>query len=278
MMNIIAQFIAWLNSGMNAVSALLSGLMRSAPTWLSLTVVSILLGIIMLVLFKYTSPQTALGRVRDRIKANLLAMKLFKDSVPAVLRAQLRVFTASAMLLVYSLLPVLVMILPFSLVLGQLSVWYEAQPLDIGAETVIEMQLSDAPMPEVALLPTDAVRIVVGPVRVPSEQQVYWKIEAMQPGVHTLQFKAGQELSEKQITIGTDRNPVSIKRPALHVGDMILYPAEKPFTKDSAVQSIAIDYPERTDPITGSGNWVISLFVISMLGAFAIKPFLNMKI
>ena len=72
--------------------------------------------------------------------------------------------------------------------------------------------------------------------------------------------------------------PVSIKRPSLNIGDLILYPAEKPFDKASPVQSIEIDYPDRTGPLTGSGNWVITLFVISMLGAFAVKPFLNVKI
>ncbi len=83
---------------------------------------------------------------------------------------------------------------------------------------------------------------------------------------------------QKELAVGSGFMPVSIKRPALNLGDLILYPAEKPFDKDSPVQSIEIGYPDRTEPITGSGNWVIALFIISMLGAFAVKPFLNVKI
>ncbi len=281
MMKMIAQFIAWLNSGMNAASDVLRGPMQRAPAWLSLILVSALLGVVLLVLFKYTSPQAAIGRVRDRIKANLLAMKLFKDSVPAVLKAQGRVFAAAVMLLVYSLPPVLVMMLPFCLILGQLSVWYEAKPLEVNGDAVLEMQLSGTehvPLTEVELMPTESVRVVAGPVRIPATHQVYWRIKAMQPGVHPLLFKVGNEQVEKQLSIGADRIPVSMKRPSLNVEDVVLYPAEKPFPASSPVQSITINYPDNTGFLTGSGNWIITLFVVSMLAALAVKPLVGVKI
>jgi len=277
----IAQLIAWLNTGMNAMFGPLRGPMQALPAWLSLVVVSALLGVLMLVLFKYTSPQKAIGRVRDRIKANLLAMKLFKDSVSAVLKAQGRVFAAAIMLLACSLPPVLVMILPFCLVLGQLGIWYEYRPLEVNEEAIVEMQLSGTgnnPLPPVALEQAGVVRIVVGPVRVPSEQRVYWKIQAMKPGTHELRFKVGDSLVGKRITVGSGLMPVSMKRPSLNIGDVILYPAEKPFAPSSPVQSIAISYPERSGMLTGSGNWVITLFIVSMLAALAVKPIFNVKL
>lgn len=278
-MKTIAQLIAWLNGGMNALFAPLDEPLRSAPAWLSLIVISAVLGVVLIGLFKYTSPQTAIGRVRDRIKANLLAMKLFKDSVPAVLKSQGRVFAAAFMLLVYSVPPLLVMILPFSLVLGQLGTWYEFKPLEVNEEAVIEMQLSaDHPLPQVVLEPTDVVRIVAGPVRVPSEKRVYWKIEAMQPGLHELHFKVGDEHIDKQVAIGDDRMPVSMMRPSMDVVDVVLYPSEKTFSPSSTVQSIAISYAGNTGILTGSGNWVITLFIVSMLAALAVKPVFRVKL
>jgi len=280
-MNMIAQLIAWLNGGMNALFRGLRAPMQSLPAWLSLAFASILLGVVMLVLFKYTSPQAAIGRVRDQIKANLLAMKLFKDSVPAILKAQLRVFAAAFMLLVCSLPPVLVMILPFGLVLGQLGTWYQSRALEPGEEAVVVMQLSGsagAPLPAVSLVPTDAAQTVVGPVRVPATQRVYWTLRAGAPGVHDLQFKVGEEQVAKQLAVGSGLMPVSMKRPSLNIKDGILYPAEKPFSKDSTVQSISIFYPDRVGLLTGSGNWVITLFVVSMLAALAVKPVFRVKL
>ncbi len=282
-MNIIAQLISRLNAGMNALFGLFSGPMTALPPWLSLTVISAVLGVVLLVLFKYTSNQAAIGRVRDRIKSRLLAMKLFKDNIPVVLKCQLQVFTAAVMLLVYSLPPMLVMILPFCLILGQLGVWYQARPLDANEQAVVVMQLSgteNAPLPSVSLLPSPAFETVTGPVRVPAKRQVYWTIRATQPGIgiHQLQFQVGDLQVQKELAVGSDFMPVSIKRPSLQLGDLILYPAEKPFDETSPVRSIEIGYPDRTEPITGSSNWVITLFVMSMLGAFAVKPFFNVKI
>ena len=90
-MSMVAHLISWLNAGMNTLFGLLRGPMAAVPAWLSLTVVSAVLGVVLLVLFKYTSNQAAIGRVRDRIKARLLAMKLFKDNIPVVLKSQVQV-------------------------------------------------------------------------------------------------------------------------------------------------------------------------------------------
>jgi len=280
-MHMLTQFISWLNGGMNALFRGLRAPMQSMPAWLSLTIVSSLLGVMMLILFKYTSPQSAIGRVRDQIKANLLAMKLFKDSVPAMLKAQVRVFAAAFMLLVCSLPPVLVMILPFCLVLGQLGTWYQAGALEPGDEAVVVMQLSGeagAPLPPVSLVSTDAAQVVIGPVRVPATQRVYWTLRAETPGIHDLRFKVGEEQVVKQLAVGAGLMPVSMKRPSINLEDVILYPAEKPFSKDSPVQSIEISYPDRVGLLTGSGNWVMTLFVVSMLAAFAVKDAFRVKL
>ena len=277
----LAQLISWLNGGMNVLFRGLRALMQSMPAWLSLTIISALLGVVLLILFKYTSPQTAIGRVRDRIKANLLAMKLFKDSVPAVLKAQGKVIAAAFMLLVYSVPPVLVMMLPFCLILGQLGVWYQAAPLEPGNDVEVVMQLSgsvDDPLPQVSLVPTDVAQTIVGPVRVPAEQRIYWKLRTNESGIYNLQFKVGENLVSKQLAVGSGLMPVSMKRPSLNVEDVILYPAERPFDESSTVQSIKLSYPDRPGLLTGSGNWIITLFVVSMLAALAVKPVFRVKI
>jgi hypothetical protein len=280
-MTLLARLISWLNEGTSALFGVLRGPMTALPAWLSLTVISALLGAVLLILFKYTSPQTAISRVRDKIKAHLLAMKLFKDNIPVVLKSQVQVFAAAVMLLIYSIPPMLVMILPFCLVLGQLGVWYQARPLAASEQAVVVMQLADSKseaMPSVSLVETGAVKIVAGPVRVPSRRQIYWQIQPARAGIHQVQFTVGQTQVQKELSVGSGHMPVSIKRPSLDIADLILYPAEKPFNRTSPVRWIRIDYPQRTAPLTGSGVWVVTLFVISMLAALIVKPFFNVKI
>ena len=280
-MAFLARSISWLNTVCNGLFALLDKPMTVLPAWLSLTVISAVLGVVLLILFKYTSNQTAIGRVRDTIKARLLAMKLFKDNIPVVLKSQGQIFAAVIMLLVYSIPPILVMILPFCLILGQLGLWYQSRPLNVDEQAVVVMQLSgsdDQILPEVLLVPNAAAQVLTGPVRVPSKRQIFWQIQTVEAGNHALTFKVDNQLVQKQLAVGDGLMRISIKRPGLDIADLILHPAEKPFPFTDVVQSINITYPDRLSKVTGTDFWIISLFVISMVIAFICKSFFNVKI
>ncbi len=135
----------------------------------------------MLVVFKYTSNQRAIKRVRDDISANLLTLKLFKDNTSAVLKAQGRLLLGAGRLLVLALVPMAVMIVPVTLLLGQLSLWYEKRPLPVGEEAIVVMRLgggTDDPFPAASLRPTDGVEATVGPVRVRTDgrREMWWNV------------------------------------------------------------------------------------------------------
>src|SRR5205085_10252611 len=111
------------------------------PGWLSATIVAGVTGVLLLVAYKYTSNQRAIKRARAGIKANLLALKLFKDSPLVAMRAQGAILGGAARLLVLSIVPMLVMAVPVILVLAQLSLWYQARPLDVGEEALLTVRL-----------------------------------------------------------------------------------------------------------------------------------------
>jgi uncharacterized membrane protein (DUF106 family) len=279
-MSVLAQLIAWLNAVCNGLFGLLQKPMMVLPAWLSLMVISAVLGVLMLILFKHTSNQTAISRVRDMIKAHLLAMKLFKDNIPVVLKSQVKILLNAFLLLVHSFRPMLVMIIPFSLLLGQLGLWYQFRPLAVGEEAIVTVQLADSdedPMPQVSLQPSAAAAMMIGPIRVPSKRQVFWQIQAVESGSHRLTFQVAGQQIQKELSVGDSLMSVSMTRPGLNIADLILHPSEKPFSKTSPVQSISIAYPDRPSKVTGTDFWIISLFVISMAVAFIFKPFFNVK-
>lgn len=280
MTGFLAQIIAWVNVPINALGQLLLSWIGEVPGWVSNTAISAVTGVVILVIFKYTSNQSAIGRVRDNIKANMLALKLYKDSMPVTLRVQGRIFAGAGMLLFHGIRPMLVIVVPVSLLLGQMGLWYQSRPLAIGEETLISMQLNDTgnlPLPEVSLESTAAAEIVTGPVRLSSKREVLWKIRASDNGYHHLVFKLGRQQFEKQLAVGTGFMRVSAKRPGWHWTDILLHPAEKPFARNCVVQSISIDYPPSksfwTVPL-----WVIYFLAASTVFALVFKPFLKVRI
>lgn len=279
MIDLLTQVVVWLNALANALGRLLLAPVGMMPGWVSATLVSAITGVLFLVIFKYTSNQPAIKRVKDDIKANLLALKLFKESASVAVWAQVSILRSALKLMVLAVGPMLVMVVPVLLILGQLSLWYQARPLRVNEDTIITLKLSDisGALPDVRMEPTDAVEIVAGPVRVPSKREICWKIQGRRPGDHRLMFTAGDESGEKELVIGDRFARVSSLRPDWNAGDVLLYPAEKPFDRSSLIQSIAIDYPTRSSWTSGTDLWVVYWFAVSMVAGFAFRGVFNVN-
>ena len=145
MIGFLAQLVVWLNGLANAMAAILLAPIRVLPGWLSATMVAVATGVLMLVIFKYTSNQRAIKRTRSDIKANLLALSLFKDNVWISLRAQASVLAGAFRLLILAVVPMLVMLIPMCLLLSQLALWYQARPLHVGEEALLTLRLKETP-------------------------------------------------------------------------------------------------------------------------------------
>jgi hypothetical protein len=281
MMDVLARVAAWLNAPANLLGRLLLAPIGVLPGWLSATAVAAATGVLLLAVFKYTSDQRAIHRVRNDIDANLLALRLFKDSAWVALRAQGRVLLGAGRLFVLAVVPILVMALPVTLMLGQLSLWYQARPLRVGEDSVITLQLGGderSPWPAVSLDPTGALEVAAGPVRVRSRHEVCWSVKAREPGNHRLAFRVGDRTLSKELAIGDGFMRVSAERPGWDASSILMNPWEEPFRPGDPVRSIAIAYPERPSWTSGTTYWVIYWFVVSMVAAFCFRGALDVKL
>ena len=78
MTNALAQATAWLSAAASFLGGFLLAPFGVVPGWLSATAVAAVTGVLLLVVFKYTSNQAAIKRVRNDINANLLAPQAFQ--------------------------------------------------------------------------------------------------------------------------------------------------------------------------------------------------------
>lgn len=280
-MHILLQILTSINAGATALCSALFACIALVPGWLSLAFISAALGVFLLVIFKYTSNQQAIARVRDDIKADLLAVKIFKDNVAVTLKSQGRVFICSFKLLFYSIIPMMIMIIPVSLILAQMGAWYQARPAGPEDEPVtvkVTLNSSAESWPAVTLSALPAAITTVGPIRILSKKEIYWKIKPLKEGYHTLLFQAGTRQFEKQLAVGSGFMRLSPKRPGPDFADMLLYPLEKPFPDNSTIRSISIEYPARSSRIYGTDWWMLTFFIASMIFAFLCKPFIKVRI
>jgi hypothetical protein len=280
-MTFFAHLITWTDVPVNTLAGYVLAPVGMLPGWLSNTIISAAIGPVLLIIFKYTSNQQAIGRVRDTIKADMLALKLFKDNISVILKAPGRVITGSLLLLLHYIRPMLVMIVPVSLLLVQMGLWYQHRPLSPGQETIVSMKLNgkiDSPWPEVTLESSPAVELMIDKVQIFSRREMYWKIKARENGYHVIVFKVDGKEIKKELAVGNGFMRISAQRPGWRFADILLHPLERPFGPDSVVQSIRISYPDRASLTSGTDWWAVYFILASCVFAFVFKPLLKVRI
>src|SRR5260370_42586062 len=78
-------------------------------------VLSVVVGLLMVIVFRYTSDQKAIRMAKDHLKPHLLAVRLFQDQLPVVLSSYWRFIQSTSRYLQLSFTPLLYVIVPFRL-------------------------------------------------------------------------------------------------------------------------------------------------------------------
>lgn len=251
-----------------------------APGWLSLSVFSGVAAVCGLLVYKFTSHQAAIKRTKDRIKASILAIKLFRDDLGVIASSLGRVVWCAGVLLRYAMLPLAVMIVPFVLVLAQLGLRYQWRPVVPGERVVMSARFAEGvdPMAAGASLEVDpSVVVETAPVRIPSEGRAVWRLHGTKEGRHVVRIRAGDAVFDKTLDVGRRFERVSVMRTRDAFWSALLNPAEAPLPAGSVLKSIRIAYPDRDSMIYGSNMWLVWLMAASVAMAFALKPVLKVE-
>lgn len=271
----------YFNAILTAIHDLLLGWLPVAPAFWGLLIVSAVMGVLLLVAFRYTTNLAAFRRVRDTITAELLAARLFKDDLRVTLRAEGQLFVQAARLLVCMIRPFVVVLVPMVLFLVQLSLWYEYRPILPGERVIVSAELADASaLGSVADPPETSpdLRVETRALRLRNSARVEWALAADNQGLHELRIQAGDQQVTVPIRV-TDRvKRVTWRLPGTGFWDQLLHPGSRPLSGDGPVIGVDVRYPLRSTPLVGLDiHWMITFFILSMIFALIAKPILRIK-
>lgn len=250
------------------------------PIW-ALAVISCGSGVLLVWLFGRTSDQARIHEVRDRIRGNLLGVRLFQRDITVVLRLQRRIFGDTFRFLRLAVVPMLIMLAPVVLVMTQLNLRFAVRPVEPGEAAVITAVVRDPAALDrtVALEAPDGVSVETPPVRIRATREIAWRVRVDRPGAHTLRVRVGDDSVAKEIAGGVGWGPVPQRRTGRGVLDLLLYPGEPPIPAGHAVEAVEIAYPPlEIDALGLRVDWLIGFLVLSMAFGFACKGLLGVEI
>ena len=256
---------------------------RSMNPWVGMVIVSLLTGLLMLVIFRYTSNQAGIKKVKNKIKAHLLELRLYKDSLGLSMKAQGNILLANLKYITHSFKPLLIMIVPVVLILIQMNFWFGYESLEPGEQTLLKVKLEEGYNPlqtNLTLEPEPGIVIETPPLRIEEYSEVNWRISSQKSGVHHVNVVIGGNKISK--TVATDTKPLSKLSPIKHrkkLLDELFYPVEAPIAKDSPVKSVEILYPSKSMHLFGLNiHWLIVYFALSIIFGFSFKGIFKVEI
>ncbi len=275
----------WINGILTAIGNVVLAPMASWSPAVVLIVVSSVAGVLMTVTFRYTSNQAALRRVASVTKAQLMCLRLFKEDLGVALRCQGDILKSIGRRLWLSLLPMAVLMVPFVLILTQLALRYEKRPIRPGESVVLVAELSPGHWQshgsDLSLQVPDGIVLETPALHDAGGHSVSWRLGLSRPVTEPLILRTGFFTIEKSFVGADDADrlyTVSARRPGSGFFDRLLFPGEPGFASDAPVRSIDVRYPDRSTPIFGVNMpWWGTFFIVSMLAAIIVRPFLKVQ-
>jgi len=249
-----------------------------------IVVVSTLLGIVMAIVFRFTSNQRKLRRVAELCRADILAIKLFKDDPRVMFRSIGQLLRNTGRRLWYSLPPMFVMLIPFAFLLSHLAVWYEYRPLAEGDTAIVELQLSESAWKryqEVAPEVPDQLTVETPPLRDLDQKSIFWRIRVNEATPATIHWQIGPDSVDKEVAVASEPqtlSPVSVRLPGPGWWDRLLHPVEQSLGVDSPLRGITIHHQQRDVPLFGwNVPWWATVLIVSMIAALIVKPLVKVQ-
>ena len=247
----------------------------------ALAAISLASGILLVWLFGKASDQDRIRRIRDRIRGNLIGVRLCRHDIGVVLTLQGRIFGDTFRFMGLALVPMLIMIVPVVLIMTQLNLRFAVRPLAAGEPVLVKALVRNAAALDrpIALDVPDGVTLETPPVRIRSTREIAWRVRVDRPGDHALIVRIGDETLEKRLVGGTGWGRLVQRRTGRGILDTLLYPGEPPIAAGHSVEAVEITYPPLDLRLLGIGvDWLIAFLALSMVFGFAFKGALGVEV
>lgn len=251
-----------------------------SPPAVLVVLLSIVVGFLMVVVFRYTSDQKAIRIAKDQLKAHLLAVRLFQDQLPVVLSSYGRIVRGTGRYLRLAFRPLLFVALPLTLLIVQLDRYLGWTPLPTGQPFLIKAHAANAEaLNTIDLQLPPNLETTAPAVHVPAENEIVWRVVATQTGSYDARIGPRDNVVSKRLSVSRGLERISLARLQGHFWERLLVSGEPALPEGSPLQSIEVNYPARRISFVGlEWNWIWLFFALSLVAGFLFKSMLGIEI
>jgi hypothetical protein len=234
---------------------------------------SILMSFVVLWIYKWVSSPHLIRAAKDQIKANIMAIRLYKDSGIVIILSFFKSLLYTFKYFGLNFLPLFVIIPILFPLFVQMDIRYGIQPFRPGDEMAIKVKLNkDLRGLNVQLLEDEHYKPKMSPVFIKALKEADWKLEALEPGAIQVKIKVGDRIYEKNVWIGKSRAALSNLKLRVSSLEHFISPAESLLPGSGDVDSIYIRHPGREITFAGiTTHWLVYNLILVIIVVLAFK-------
>ncbi|MCU0285941.1 MAG: hypothetical protein MUF15_06035, partial [Acidobacteria bacterium] len=208
--------------------------------------------VVLLIYKKVSSPQT-IKITKEKIKANILAIRIYKDFWRVILSSFFKSIVYTAKYFSLNIVPLLIIIPILFPVFVQMDIRYGMRPFRVGEEMIIKAQILQDPQGlDVKLLENGNIKPKMNPVFINGfkdekktilVREIDWKVEAARDGLTNIRLNIDNQIYEKTIAIGHHNGALTNKKFRLSSWGHFLYPSESLLAEGGVIENINVRYP-----------------------------------
>ena len=264
--------------------------LKHTPCYLDIVFLSAISALLFMVLFKKTSNQKKVKSIKNKILANILQIRFYKDDPLLILRSILCVLRYNLIYLRYVLAPLLVIIVPVLLITMQINDRYGYAPLEKNKAFIVRLDLARDQLKDpialqldrIHIRPSASIMIDAPPLHDKHQGSVFWRarlVSGTNDSRPHLELGFGNEIVGKRILAGKTKerfSPVKAKWTAPYG---LMQNAEGFLSSSGPIRAVYVSterasYPFlwwRVDP-------VVFYFILTLIFGLFFKPLLKVQI
>ena len=252
------------------------------PDFWGILFLSILVSLVVLVVYKHVSSPTKIKETKNRIKSNILAIRLYKDFWRVIGVSFLKSLAYTGKYFFLNFGPILLIVPILFPVLAQMDARYGLRSFEKGETFALSARFNqDLRQIKVELLENDAFKPTMNPVFINAYEdeertipihEVNWKLEAGADGQTDLQIKVDGQVFSKSLVVGPFRGALSNEKFRTSNLAHFLYPVEKRLDGAVYLEEISLRYPGKNVTVLGLPiHWLLLHLVIVVFIVLGLK-------
>ncbi len=247
--------------------------------WVLVLGIAVIVGFLLVTIFRYTSDQKAIRGAKNKLKAHLLAVRLFQDQLSVVLRSYGRILLGTGTYLRHASRSFVILIIPILFLIVQLDRYLGWTPIRPQQSFLLGVQTDEGERLGGIQLQLPAGLVSTAPaVHIPKENQAVWRIQASRAGKYDIGIVTEGQTESKQVVVSDEISGLSPVRLRGN-WERIVSSNEAALSPSSHIQSISINYPTRDVRFAGwRWNWIVLFLVFSLAAGFIFKTVFRIQI